>query len=204
RQEGGGVAWGGGGDLPEAPQQHLGVARVEDELRVPDVTDLVGLELEGRDDAEVAARAPDRPEQVRVLGLVGPHHRAVGEDDLGRAETIDGEALPAAEQPDPGGGGQAADADSAVVAGGQRPSAGPQGGGDVLPARAGSDADAAGGLVEHLHGVHAPQVDDDAAVVGGPAADAVPAAANPERQVRVAAGEGERVDDLGGGPGPQH
>src|SRR5690606_13599237 len=113
------------------------------------------------------------------------------------------EALQAAQQPDAAGGGQAADAHAAVVAGGQRPSVGLQCGGDVLPPRSRADADPAGGFVEHVDGVQPAEVDDDAAVVGGAAADAVPAAADAERQVRVAAGERERVGDPGGVAGAQ-
>ena len=39
-------------------------------------------ELEGRDDAEVAAAAPEAPEQVGVLLLAGDEKFAVGRDDV--------------------------------------------------------------------------------------------------------------------------
>jgi hypothetical protein len=41
-----------------------------------DVSELVGVELERGDDAEVAADAPDRPEEIGVVF-------GVGEDELG-------------------------------------------------------------------------------------------------------------------------
>jgi hypothetical protein len=47
------------------------------------------LELEGRNDAEIAAAAPQRPEEIRVLVLAGANQLRVGGDDIGRDEIVD-------------------------------------------------------------------------------------------------------------------
>ena len=60
----------------EAPGQH-------------DRADAVGTKLERGDDAEVAAAAAKRPEQIRVLVGARTHRRAVGEHDLGGQQRVD-------------------------------------------------------------------------------------------------------------------
>ena len=60
------------------PQQHAGVH----------VGDRQQLELERDDDAEVAAAAAQRPEQLGVVLGVGAHHRAVGGHHLHRADRL--------------------------------------------------------------------------------------------------------------------
>ena len=64
----------------EHSRQHVGADRVE-------------LELERRDDPEVAAAAPETPEQVGVLLLARDHELAVGGDDVARAQVVDREAV---------------------------------------------------------------------------------------------------------------
>ena len=54
--------------------------------------DRVQLEVNGGDDAEVAAAAAEPPEQVGVLGGRRLHDRAVGGDHLGLDEVVAGEA----------------------------------------------------------------------------------------------------------------
>ncbi len=61
------------------PGQHVRAERVE-------------LELERRDDPEVAAAAAQTPEQVGVLLLARDHELAVGGDDVTRAQVVDREA----------------------------------------------------------------------------------------------------------------
>ena len=161
-----------------------------------DLVDLVDHEIEGDDDAEVRPRAAHRPVELPVLVLVGHHHRPVGEDDLRRDETVDGQALRASEQPDPAGGRQAADAHRAAVSGRQRPAVRLQCCGYVPPAGAGADADEPRGGVDHLDAVQMPQVNDDAAVVRRATAEAVPAAADAEGQMQMTPGEADGVDDL--------
>ena len=102
-------------------QEAGGVAGVEDELAEADVADLVHLELERRHDAEVRPGAADAPEQVGVLVLAGAHQRPVGEDDVDRAEMVDGEPVLADQPADAAGGGQPADPHPAVVTGAERP-----------------------------------------------------------------------------------
>jgi hypothetical protein len=53
----------------------------------------VGLVLEGRRDAEVAAAAAQGPEQVLVVLGAGHHDLAVGGDDLDGQQVVDGEAV---------------------------------------------------------------------------------------------------------------
>ena len=50
------------------------------------------LELERRDDTEIPAAAPHRPEQVAVLALARSLHLAIGSDDLDRHDVIQAEA----------------------------------------------------------------------------------------------------------------
>ncbi len=65
--------------------------------------------LERGDNAEVASSAAQRPEQVRVLLVVGLNDAAVGGDHFGGDEVVRGEAELAAEPADAAAGGQAAD-----------------------------------------------------------------------------------------------
>ena len=123
--------------------------------------------------------------------VVGAHDRAVGEHDLGRAQVVDGQPVLAGEPADAARGGEPADADAAVVAGAQRPAVRRERGGHVASSGRRARSAPAGSLVEHLDRVQPRQVDDDAAVVGGPAADAVPAAAHRQRHV-LRPGERER------------
>src|SRR5690606_12730990 len=53
----------------------------------------VKLEEEGRDDTEVAAAAPQRPEQIRVLALTRGHEAAVSKYDVGLQQVIDREPV---------------------------------------------------------------------------------------------------------------
>ena len=67
-------------------------------------------ELEGGDDAEVAAAAADGPEQIRVLVGRGPQDPAVGGDDLGGDEVVDGQTELAGQPAHAAAQGQPADA----------------------------------------------------------------------------------------------
>ena len=165
--------------------------------------DVVQLEAQPRDDAEVAAAAADRPEQVGVPLGVDLQHPAVGGHDLGRQQLVDGHAVLADEEADPAAERDAADADRAGVAeaGGEPVLAG---GGRVL---AGGEAAAGpGGAARkvEVEPAQAAQVEHDAAVAGGVAGGAVAAAADGQLGAAVA---GER-DDAGhvgrvGGAGDQ-
>jgi len=94
---------------PEAEQ----VARmVEFVKEQPDGhgVDRVQLELERRRDAEIAAAASDRPEQVVVLGLAGPHRPAIGGDHVGREQVVDGQPISAGQVADAAAQCETADA----------------------------------------------------------------------------------------------
>ena len=76
---------------------HEGVDRVgrrgQDQHPADDRADLLEPEAEPGRDAEVAAAAADRPEQVRVRLGVHAEELAVGGDDLGGEEVVDREAV---------------------------------------------------------------------------------------------------------------
>ena len=60
-----------GDELAVEPQHVAGVLELEEHRAAVDVLDRVQPELERGHDAEVAAAAAERPEQVRVLRLAG-------------------------------------------------------------------------------------------------------------------------------------
>src|SRR5439155_15803014 len=74
-----------------------------------DGRDRVELELERGDDAEVAAAAPDAPEEVGILLGTGPHAPPVGGDDVDRAEVVAAEAIPSHEPSVPTAEGEPGD-----------------------------------------------------------------------------------------------
>ncbi len=160
--------------------------------------DLIDLELERGDDAEVGTGAPYRPEEIWVHLVAGTHHRTVREDHLHGADMVDRQAMLARHEAYAAGGGEAPNADAAEITGGQCPTVWRQERRDVHPAGAGLDADQAAGDIKHLHGVHPREVDDDPTVVGGAATDAVPATADRQRDIRMTTGVGKRLDDLPG------
>src|SRR6185312_11005364 len=97
------------------------------------------LELDRGDDAEVAAAAAQRPEQLRVVLVGGPADLAVGGDDLDRGDVVGGEAVLAGVPAHATAEGVADDAD--VRRGSVQAGEAEVGGGrdDVLPAGPGTD-----------------------------------------------------------------
>jgi hypothetical protein len=153
-------------------------------------------ERERRDDAEVAATAADRPEEVGVLVGARADALAVREDHLRLEQVVDREpelpgqvAKSAAEREaaDAGGGDDAARRREAVLAGGLV---------DLGPRAAAADADGAGRGID-LDVLHRRQVDHDA-IVDGPQPSAVVAAAPDGQRQVVAAGEGDDLGDVAG------
>jgi hypothetical protein len=155
----------------------------------------VQAQLEGGDDAEVAAAAAQRPEQVRVLVGAGADLAPVGEDDVGGDEVVDRHPVApalvrdaAAERQaghpglghDPAGGGEAEGGGDAV---------------DVGPRRAALHVDGAVGV--HVDAAHRRQVDHQAVVDHGGAGDVVAAAADGERQPLLP-GEADGGRDVAG------
>ena len=160
----------------------------------------VESEREARGDAEVAAAAPDAPEQLRLVRGVDRPDLAVGGHDIGGDERVDGHAVGAREPADAAARDEAAKADRAGV-----PERGAQAVGDgrrgVLPgaqARPG-DGDARGWV--DVEGAQVAQVEQQRTVGAAVAGQAVAAAPDGERDV-VLTREAHRCGDVPcvGGP----
>ena len=96
---------------PQAAEDGGGLGpRVEDDEEEDLGADLVEFVLEARHDAEVAAAAPQGPEQVGVLRRVGRQEAAVGRDDAGRAEGVAAEPVLAPQPAHPAAQRQPGDA----------------------------------------------------------------------------------------------
>ena len=145
--------------------------------------------LEPRHDAEVAAAAADRPEQVGLVLGVDAEELAVGGDDLGREQDVDRQAVLAHEVADAAAERDPADADRAGVAEpGRQAVLG--GGRRVRRRRSGRPpAQAVRAVDVDVERVHVAQVEHDPAVDDAVAGGAVAAAADGERQPGLA---GER------------
>jgi hypothetical protein len=133
------------------------------------------LEFEAGDDAEVAAAAAQRPEEVGVLVRRRAQPRTRCGDDLGRDQIVDGQPVRPRQPAEAAAEGQAGDAGSGVdsrrhrqaIGGGRRIEIGERSARlNVDPAHLRRDADA----------VHAREVDHQAAVGHGAAGDVVAAA----------------------------
>ena len=74
-----------------------GIVEVVEQRAAHDITDLVEPELEAGDDPEVAAAAAQCPEQILVLIVAGRDLPAIGENDIGREQVVDGEPHAAGE-----------------------------------------------------------------------------------------------------------
>ncbi len=125
--------------------------------------DRVGAVLEGRDDAEVAAAASQRPQQVRVLVLARSYDLAGGGDNLGREQVVAGQAVGAAQPSDTAAKSQPGDsgfADQAERYGETDPLSGHV---DIADRRTAGRPDAAPFGV-HVHLPHTGQVDDQAVI----------------------------------------
>ena len=155
-------------------------------------------EVEPRDDAEVAAAAPDCPEEVGVGVLVRLDDGAVDRDHLDADQVVAREAEAADQEADAAAESQAADAGRAERA---------AGGGQPVRLRrcvecapGGAAAGARDSRVPvDLDRVESGQLDDQTAVADGVARDVVTAAADRNRQP-VLGRHAERGDDVGGAP----
>ena len=150
-----------------------------------DRVDRVQPELEAGHDAEVAAAAANRPEQVGMLGLAGGQQAAVRGDDVDRHEGIDGHPVLAHEPADAATQGQAGDADARGVAERRRQAVGRRGTRVLAGGQAGlRPGQLAIGI--DVQAAHAAQVEDDAAVDGAEAGQAVRSTANRQVEPGVA------------------
>ncbi len=184
----------------EQLEQRLGgLRRVEDRPGVDDRPDGMQLELELRDDPEVAAAAAEAAQELRILALAGVHELAVGSDDVRTDQVVAGEPVAAHQPADPAAEREASDA-------GRRNE--PAGGGEavhgrlvveVAPGRAAADVrDARRGV--DAHAAHLAEVDHHATVDGREAGHAVAAAPDGDRQV-VRASESDCGNDVRGAVG---
>src|SRR5205085_3292652 len=73
--------------------------RIDDEA-AEDLLHRIQIELEGGDDAEVAAAAADSPEQIGLILLVDPSQQTVGSHDLGGSKAARSRAVPARQPSD--------------------------------------------------------------------------------------------------------
>ena len=194
---------GGAADAVEVAQElRRRVDRVDDEAGEDLRPELVQLELEAGHHAEVAAAAADRPEEIGVLGGAGAAQAAVGGDDVGGEQVVDGHAELAADPAEAAAEGQAGDAGGRVDAGRQREAVRLGRGVDVGEERAGLDA---GGALDGIDrdGAHLREVEQERVVGDGEAADLVAAAADRQDQA-VVAGEVHRGLDVAGRGGADH
>ena len=196
-QPGGQLPGGGGGERPVGGHDLVGpLERPGDQPAVDLGPDRVQPEAEPGDHAEVAAAAPQRPEQVRVPVAAGRPDLAVGADDLGLDQVVDRPAEPAGQVAEAAAEGQAGHADLGDEAerGGQAVGLG--GPVDVAQPAARPDLGQPGLGVDRDR-AHAGQVDGQAAVGDGRPGDVVAAALDAEQHA-VVAGEADRGGHVAG------
>jgi hypothetical protein len=155
------------------------------------VADLLQRERERHDDADVAAAAAQRPEQVGLLGLARAHEPAVGEHHVGRDQVVDRQAASAGEVAESPAEGDAADAGRGDDAARQREAERMGRVVDVAEQRAAEHARDLRHRVDD-HAAHAREVDDEPVVDAAQARAVVSAAADRQRQALAA-----RVPDGG-------
>ena len=159
---------------------------LEEHRPAVDVADRVQPEGELGDDAEVAAAAAERPEQVRVLLLARGDDGAVGRDDLGGQQVVAGQAVAAAEVADAAAEGQSADAGRGDdPPGGGQPVHG-RGVVELRPRWPRRRRVRCGLRIDDDVAIRL-EVGDDRVVRGAEAGHAVPAAADGQRGCRVSA-----------------
>ena len=176
------------------PAHHVGGLLERPEGRPGlDDRDRMGAELERGDDAEVAAAAADRPEQVGVLVRARAGLGAVGEDHVRLEQVVDREPVLAAQVPDPAAEREPADAGRGDDPGGRREPVLVGGRVDLVPGAAAAGPDRAARRVD-LDRVQAGEVEHDAVVDDAEAAAVVAAAAHGEQQVVLACERDRRLD----------
>ena len=153
------------------------------------------LEVHGGHDAEVAATAAEPPEQVGVLLLAGGDDRAVGQDDLGGAQVVDGEAAASREVPEAAAEREPGDAGGADDPAGHGEAERMRGVIELGQRRAALDAYAPRRRL-HVDAVHRREVADDRVVRDAQPAGVVPPAAHREQHVAPSC-EVDHRDDVG-------
>ena len=195
---GGQLAGRGLGEHAVGAEDLLGAGGVPQDQTASDRrADRVQQECEPSDHAEVAAAAPQRPEQLCVDLAIGGADRAVGGDDLHLVEVVDGPAEAAHQVAETAAEGQAGDADLGDESEHGRQAVPLRGAVDVLEQAAGSDMDTAGGGVDGDI-AHPGQIEGQTLVGEGGAGDVVPTAFDAQQQP-VVAGELHGYGDVAGG-----
>src|SRR5262245_12090475 len=158
----------------------------------------MGLELERGGNAEVAAAAAHRPEEVGVLFRAGPAHAAVRHDQLHRAQVVEGQAVLGHEPAQATAQREAGDASGAYHSSGRGQPM------DLRLAVVFLPEDAALGSSELRSGIdmdalHRRQVDHEPVVDGGPTGHVVAATADGHFQIQRPS-ELYGVSDIGSAP----
>ncbi len=164
----------------------------------PDNVSPIGHRLidETGHDAEVAATAAQRPEQVGVL--VGGHgaHLAVDGDHLHAAQAVDRQPVQAGEVADAAAERQPGDAHAAGVAERDRQPMGDERGRDLARGEAGAGRDDARVRID-VQAAQRAKIDDQHAIAGRQAGQAVAAAAHRDLEPDLAR-EAHRAGDVVG------
>ena len=158
---------------------------MRDEPRKHLRTDLMKLEFESGDDAEIPSAAAKSPEQIRLFGGAHAPQHAIGSYDIGRQEVVDRQAELSRDPAEPAAERQAGNSGRGVDS--RRHGQSKRLRFPVDIGERGSRFDPrplSGGV--HLHGFHLRKIDDDAAVAEGVAGDVMPASADRNKQTVIA------------------
>ena len=137
----------------------------EEEDAGVDLRDRVERELHRRDDAEAAAAAADRPEELGLVVAVGADEASVGGHELDGRDAVRGQAVAAREPAEAAAERVADHADVRRGAGEAREAVLGRGEGDLLPQHAGLGARGLGLRVD-LEPAHAARADENRVVEG--------------------------------------
>ena len=181
-------------ELVEHSKHGGGVFQVVEDRPGEDLVDLGEAILERGHDAEVAAPAPQPPEEILVLAFARGEELPVRGDHVGRDQIVDRQPEPAGQVADASSQRETGDARGRDDPAGRRETEGVRCVVEVAPRRAGIGTS---GLVPriHAHRAHLRHVDDEAAVVRPESGSAVPAAAHGQIEP-VLAGEVHGSDDV--------
>jgi len=153
-------------------------------------------EDERGDHAEVAAAAPDRPEQVGVLLAAGAHALAAREHELGLEQVVDRQAELGRQVTEAAAERQAADAGGRDDAARSRQAVLVRRAVDLAPGAAAADPDRPGLRID-VDRLEPGQVDDDAAVARAQPGAVVTATANGQQQAVLVGERDDRRDVVG-------
>ncbi len=186
----------------ESLQHGRGIVELVEHRSAHDVAGFVEPKLEAGDDAEVATSTAQRPIQILVLRRVGGDLPAVGENDIGRKQIVDGESAATGQVTETAAERQAADAGGRDDPGGYGETERVGRVVDVAPGRAASHP---GDLVPRIDSyvVDRGQVDHEAVVHGAESGHAVSPAPNRQVEAVLAAGR-DRCHDVGRVRAPHH